>query len=327
MDRFANISAFVQVVESGGFSAAGRRLNLSKSTVSDQVQSLENALGVRLLNRTTRRISLTESGRGYYDRCVQVLQDLDEADEVAGAQQGTPRGQLRIYCHEYIARIVAPVVTDFLTRHPEASVDLCTGFTMIDLVQEGFDLAVSPHPAPDTTLVRRRLGALSRLVYGSPSYLQQHPAPRSPADLAGHNCLRHASNVPAPDEWLFEDPAGNPIAARVTGSLITTSTETLNAAAAAGVGLVLTGPFLIADLLASGALMPLLPDYRAQGVEVNAFYPHRRHLSAKVRVFVDMLVDWFGEQERCLGPDADALLRSGALKPCAVPAPAAARSL
>jgi DNA-binding transcriptional LysR family regulator len=327
MDRFASVAAFVQVVESGGFSAAGRRLNLSKSTVSDQVQSLENALGVRLLNRTTRRISLTESGHGYYDRCVQILQDLDEADEAAGAQQGTPRGQLRVYCHENIARIVAPVVTDFLARHPEASVDLRTGFTMIDLVEEGFDLAVSPLPAPDATLVRRRLGALSRMVYGSPLYLQRHPAPQCPADLAGHNCFRHLSNIPAPDEWHFEDPAGNPIVARVTGSLVSTSTETLHAAAAAGVGLVLTCPFLVADLQASGALAPLLPDYRLQGVEVNAFYPHRRHLSAKVRVFIDMLVDWFGEQERCLRPDADALLRSGALKPCAAPTPAAGRSL
>ncbi len=317
MDRFASLRAFVQVVESAGFSAAGRRLNLSKATVSDQVQALENALGVRLLNRTTRRISLTEAGRGYYERCVQILQDLKEADEAAGAQQATPRGQLRIYCHENIARIVAPVVTDFLARHPEAAVDLRTGFTMIDLVQDGFDLAVSPLPAQDATLVRRRLGIVSRRVYGSPLYLQRHPAPQSPADLAGHNCLRHASNFPAPDEWHFEDQAGNPAVARVTGSLISTSTETINAAAAAGVGLVLTGPFLVADLLASGALVPLLPDYRVQGIEINAFYPHRRHLSAKVRVFVDMLVDWFTEQERCLGPEADALLRSRAFEPCA----------
>jgi DNA-binding transcriptional LysR family regulator len=271
---------------------------LSKATVSDQIQALENALGVRLLNRTTRRISLTEAGRGYYERCEQILQDLEEADEATRAQQGTPRGQLRIYCHENIARIVAPVVTAFLTRHPEAAVDLRTGFTMIDLVQEGFDLAVSPLPAHDVTLVRRRLGTVSRMVYGSPLYLQNHPAPQSPADLAGHNCLRHASNIPAPDEWHFEDPSGNPVIARVTGSLVTTSIETLNAAAAAGVGLVLTSSFLVADLLASGALAPLLPDYRAQGVEINAFYPHRRHLSAKVRVFVDMLVDWFGEQAR-----------------------------
>jgi DNA-binding transcriptional LysR family regulator len=303
MDRFANLTAFVQVVDNGGFSAAGRRMNLSKATISDQVQALENALGVRLLNRTTRRMSLTEAGRGYYDRCVRILQDLAEADEVAGAQQETPRGQLRIYCHENITRIIAPVVTDFLTRHTEASVDLRTGFTMIDLVQEGFDLAVSPLPTSDATLVRRRVGAVSRRVYGSPLYLEKHPPPQSPADLAGHNCLLHASNVPVADEWHFEDPAGNLVIARVTGSLITTSIETMLGAAAAGAGLLLTGPFLVGDLLTSGALVPLLPDYRAQGVEINALYPHRRHLSAKVRVFIDMLVDWFAEQERCLSPD------------------------
>src|SRR5882724_7948363 len=160
MDRFASLTAFVQVVENGGFSAAGRRLNLSKATVSDQVQALENALGVRLLNRTTRRISLTEAGRGYYDRGVQILQDLDEANDAAGAQQETPRGQLRVYCHENIAQCVAPVASEFLTRHPEAAVDLRTGFTMIDLVQEGFDLAVSPHAALDATLIRRHLGSM-----------------------------------------------------------------------------------------------------------------------------------------------------------------------
>jgi DNA-binding transcriptional LysR family regulator len=135
---------------------------------------------------------------------------------------------------------LSPVVIDFVTRHPEAAVDLCTGFTMIDLIQGGFDLAVSPHSAPGATLVRRRIGPLTRMVYGSPLYLQKHPAPQRPADLAGHNCLRHSSNIPAPDEWPFEDSAGNPVIARVTGNLITTSIETMLAAAAAGVGLVLT---------------------------------------------------------------------------------------
>jgi len=146
---------------------------------------------------------------------------------------------------------------------------------------------------------------LSRRVYGSPRYLQKHPALQAPADLAGHNCLRHSSNIPAQDEWHFEDPAGNPAIARVTGSLVTTSIETMLAAAAAGVGLVLTSRLQIGDLQASGALVPLLPDYRPQSIEINAFYPHRRHLSAKVRVFVDMLVDWFTEQERCLGPEPE----------------------
>src|ERR1700756_5338136 len=167
MDRFASITAFVRVAESGGFSAAGRRLNLSKATISDQVQALENALGVRLLNRTTRRISMTETGRGYYDRSVQILRDMEEADEAAGAQQGTPRGQLRIYCHESIGRFVAPAVADFLARYPEASVDLRSGPAMIDLVQEGFDLGISPLPPRDATLVRRGLGALTPMVFGA----------------------------------------------------------------------------------------------------------------------------------------------------------------
>src|SRR5271166_6009225 len=253
MDRFATVTAFVGVIDSGGFSAAGRRLNLSKARVSHQVQALENTLGVRLLNRSTRRISLTEAGRSYYERCVQILQDLEEADEAAGAQQVTPRGQLRVYCQQGIAQFVAPVVTDFLAWYPEASVDLRTGPTMIDLVQEAFDLGISPFPPPDATLVRRRLGTLSLMVCGAPAYLEQHPAPHSPADLAGHNCLRYP-HVPFLDEWHFVDACGNPVVARISGSLLSTSSETTLAAAVAGIGLTLASPFTVADLIASGAL-------------------------------------------------------------------------
>jgi DNA-binding transcriptional LysR family regulator len=301
MDRLASITAFVRVAENGGFSAAGRRLNLSKATVSDQVQALENTLGVRLLNRTTRRVSLTEIGRSYYDRCVQILQDVEEADEAAGAQQAAPRGQLRVYCHQGIGRFVAPIVADFLARYPEVSVDLRTGHAMIDLVQEAFDLGISPFPPPDATLVRRRLGTLSLTVCGAPAYLEKHPAPQSPADLAGHNCLRYPYH-PAPDEWHFLDAGGNAVVARISGSLVTSSSETMHAAAMAGIGLILTSPFLVEDLIAWGALVPLLPDYRGQQLEINAFYPHRRHLSCKVRAFIDMLVDRFAEQQRWLQP-------------------------
>jgi DNA-binding transcriptional LysR family regulator len=299
MDRFASITAFVRVAESGGFSAAGRRLSLSKATVSDQVQALENALGARLLNRTTRRVSLTEIGRGYYERCVQLLQDLEEADEAAGAQQAIPRGQLRVHCQQGIGRFVAPVVTDFLARYPEASVDLRAGPTMIDLVQEAFDLGISLFPSSDSTLIRRRLGTFSLIVCGAPAYLEKHSAPQSPADLANHNCLRYP-HAPTPDEWQFLDADGNPVSARISGSLISSRSETTHAAAMAGIGLILTSPCLVADLIASGALVPLLPDYRMQELEINAFYPHRRHLSAKVRAFIDMLVDRFAEQQRCL---------------------------
>jgi DNA-binding transcriptional LysR family regulator len=303
MDRFASITAFVRVAESGGFSAAGRRLNLSKATVSDQVQALENALGVRLLNRTTRQVNLTEVGRNYYERCVQILQDLEEADETAGAQQTTPRGQLRVYCQQGLARFIAPIVADFLARYPEASVDLRTGHAMIDLVQEAFDLEITPFPPPDASLVKRRLCTMSLMVFGAPAYLEKHPAPQTPADLAGHNCLRYPY-YPAPDEWHFLDTDGNPVVARISGSLISSSPETTLAAALAGIGLVLTAPFLVEDLLASGALVPLLPDYQAQRLEINALYPHRRHLSAKVRLFIDMLADRFAEQQRCLRPAA-----------------------
>ena len=305
MDRFASITAFVRVAESGGFSAAGRRLNLSKATVSDQVQTLENALGVRLLNRTTRRVSLTEIGRSYYERCVQILHDLEEADEAAGAQQATPRGQLRVHCQQGIVQFVTPVVVDFLTRYPEVSVDLRNGHAMIDMVEEGFDLAISPLLPPDATLVRRRLATFRLVLFAAPAYLERHPAPQSPADLAGHNCLRYPHAPGFAEGWHFLDASGNPVVARVSGNLISTSPDTARAAAVAGIGLVLTAPFLVADLLASGALVPLLPSYRTQEFEINAFYPHRRHLSAKVRAFIDLLVDWFAEHQRRFRPGED----------------------
>jgi DNA-binding transcriptional LysR family regulator len=303
MDQFASITAFVRVAENGGFSAAGRRLNLSKTTVSDQVQTLENALGVRLLNRTTRRVSLTEIGRSYYERCVQILHDLEEANETAGAQQVTPRGQLRVHCQQAIDPFVTPVVVEFLARYPEASVDLRSGHAMIDMVEEGFDLAISPFLPHDATLVRRRLGTFSLILCGAPTYLKRHPAPQSPADLADHNCLRYPYQPRFAEGWQFLDAGSNPVVVRVSGSLITSSPDTARAAAVAGIGLVLTAPFVVADLLESGALVPLLPGYRKPELEINAFYPHRRHLSAKVRAFIDLLVDRFGEHQHSLKAD------------------------
>ena len=249
MDRFASVTAFVRVAESGGFSAAGRRLNLSKATLSDQVQALENALGVRLLNRTTRRVSLTEIGRSYYERCVQILHELEEADETAGAQQATPRGQLRVHCQQGIVQFITPVVVDFLARYPEASVDLRSGHAMIDMVEEGFDLAISPFPPADTTLVRRCLATFSLVLSGAPAYLERHPAPQSAADLTDHNCLRYPYEPRFAEGWHFLDASGNPVVARISGSLISSSPDTMRAAAVAGIGLVLTAPFMVADSL------------------------------------------------------------------------------
>jgi DNA-binding transcriptional LysR family regulator len=306
MDRLVSITAFVRVAESGGFTAAARRLNLSTAAVSENVQALENALGVRLLNRTTRQVSLTEIGREYYERCVQILQELDEADRVASALQLTPRGQLRVYCQQGVSRFVAPLVTGFLARYPEASVDLRTGHVMIDLVQEGFDLAITPLPLPppDSSLMSRRLAAGRFILCCAPSYLDRHPAPRRPADLAGHNCLRYAY-APFGDHWPFLDAGGNPMVARVSSNLITTSPETLRAAALAGTGVVLLPSFAISDLLASGGLVPLLPDDQTPKFEIVALYPHRRHVTAKVRAFIDMLAERFVDEQRQLSQATD----------------------
>jgi DNA-binding transcriptional LysR family regulator len=296
MDRLANITAFVRVAENGGFTAAARRLNLSTTTVSGQVQALEDQLGVRLLNRTTRRVSLTDIGREYYERCAQILGELEEADRAASALQAKPRGQLRIHCHNAIVRFIAPVVAAYLVDNPEVSVDLRLGDQMVDLLEDGFDLAIRTYLPPDSSLTVRRLAGWRHVLCCAPSYLERHPAPRTPADLAEHNCIRYAY-YPYGDEWHFIDPAGKPIAARVSGNLITTSANTLRAVAVGGHGVLLAAPFVLLEELASGALVPLLPEYRTVEFTIAAVYPHRRHLPAKVRVFIDALVARFTGQE------------------------------
>jgi DNA-binding transcriptional LysR family regulator len=299
----ASLTAFVRVVESGGFSAAARRLNLSPTMVSNHIQALEDGLGVRLLNRTTRRVSLTEIGREYYERCSQILHELAEADEVASALQVHPRGRLRLYCHQGLDRFIAPVAAHFLADYPEVSVDFHTG-PMIDLVQEEFDLAIMPASPPDSTMIRRTLAKWHYLLCCAPAYLETHSAPRRPADLADHNFLRYAYSIFGL-ELPFIDPAGNPVIARVSGNLVTPSITLMRTAAAAGLGLWLCPPFIVSDLLASGALVPLLPDYGTPELEIVALYPHRRQLSTKVRLFLDMLIDRFAEEQRWLDARPD----------------------
>ena len=297
MDRFASITAFVRVTENGGFSAAARNLNVSTTTISDQVQALESALGVRLLNRTTRRVSLTEVGREYFERCAQILHELTEADEAASALQVTPRGRLRVYCHQGLGRLIAPVVTRLLADYAEVSLDLRTGDAMIDLVLEGFDLAVMPFAPPDSTLIKRTLAKWSLVLCCAPAYLESHPMPRTPAELDGHTCLLYAYSIFG-SEFHFIDPAGKPVSARVSSSLLTTSIAVMRASAVAGLGLWMCPRYHVSDLLASGALVPLLPDYGRPEIEIVALYPHRRQLSAKVRLFLDMLVNQFAKEQR-----------------------------
>src|SRR5260370_23255016 len=172
MDRLTRLTAFVRVVDSGGFSAAGRRLNMSTTMVSNHVQSLEDRLGARLIHRTTRKVSLTEIGKAYYYRCVQILADLEQADDIAGAQQSTPRGTLRIYTATHIVQFIAPVVAEFLARYPDVKVDLTMGERTVDMIDEGFDVAVRLTPPPDSSLIVRSLATWRHVLCCSPAYLE-----------------------------------------------------------------------------------------------------------------------------------------------------------
>jgi len=220
MDRFDNLRVFAKVAEIGSFAGAAARLGISPSMVSQHVKELEERLGARLLNRTTRKVGLTEIGRDYHERCAQILAELDEADRIASALQLMPRGRLRVHCNTGIASFIAPIVARFLASYPEAAIDLRIGDQMIDIVEEGFDLAIRAVVPPDSSLIVRRLAEWRHTLCCAPRYLETHPAPASLADLAHHNCLRFAS-YPFGDEWHFTDSNGKPATIRVSGNLVT----------------------------------------------------------------------------------------------------------
>ena len=300
MDRLTSLTAFVRVVDTGGFSAAGRRLNMSTTMVSNHVQALEERLGVRLLHRTTRKVSLTEIGKAYYDRCIQILADIEQADDIAGAMQSAPRGTLRIYTATHVVQFIAPVVSEFLAAHPEVKVDLSMGEGTIDLIEEGFDVAIRLTPPPDSSLIVRNLATWRHVLCCSHGYIETHGRPEQLSELAERNCLRHM-NYPY-DEWRFVDRKGTPASARISGRLVCNSGETLRRAALDGIGIALAAGFLVHDDLESGRLVRLLPEYRPIEFSMIAVYPHRHHLSAKVRTFIDMLVHHASEQQKLINP-------------------------
>jgi DNA-binding transcriptional LysR family regulator len=303
MDRLTSLTAFARVAESGGFSAAARKLNMSTTMVSNHVQALEDRLGVRLLNRTTRKVSLTEVGRAYYNSAVQILADIEQADDIAGALQSTPRGTLRIYTATHIVQFVAPVVADFLKQFSGVKVDLTIGERTVDMIDEGYDIAIRLTPPPDSSLIVRSLATWRHVLCCSPGYLEKHGPLTQLSELADHNCVRHVL-YPYADDWHFADRKGAPASVRVSGNLISNSGETLRIATLQGVGILLAPGFLIADDLESGRLVRLLPDYRPVELAMNAVYPHRHHLSAKVRSFIDLLVHHSAEHQRLIDPYA-----------------------
>jgi DNA-binding transcriptional LysR family regulator len=295
MDRFQALSTFARVVETGSFARAAERVGVSVSAVSRQVSDLEGHLGARLLNRTTRRLSLTESGQAFYERCVQLLADLEEAEAAVGATLA-PRGTLRLTCGTtFGARHVAPAIAAYQARYPDVRFDLDLSDRVIDLVEEGFDLAIRIGEMRSQALIARRIGTTALICAAAPAYVARHPAPRVPADLSKHACLTYAY-APERDVWRFRGGDGNEHAVTVSGPVHANHAETLTALSVAGAGVHLEPDFVVAPHLRSGALVRLLPDYTAASVPIHAVYPSRRHLSAKVRSFIDFIAARFAAE-------------------------------
>jgi DNA-binding transcriptional LysR family regulator len=293
MDRLSAMEAFVRVVEAGSFVAAADRLGISTSSLSRMVADLEQHLGSRLLHRTTRRLSLTESGQAYYERCVTLLADVAEAEAIAGQSAAQARGTVRLTCSYSMAeQTVAPAIAAFVERHPAVKFELIVSDRIVDLVEEGFDLAIRVGNVGSDRLVARRLGSMQLVLCAAPAYLERHGAPAVPADLPRHNALTYAYSA-APRVWRFHDVAGSAHDVRVAGNLHANSGDALRAAAIAGLGILYEPDFLLASALRAGQLVRLLPDFTGAGGEIWAVYPSRRHLSLKVRLFVDHIAAVF----------------------------------
>ena len=295
-----SMTTFVKVTEIGGFSAAARALSVSPSMVTAHVQALEERLGVRLLNRSTRRVSLTEVGHAYYERCLQILADVDDADQFAQALQSTPRGTLRLNTSIAIPPLIAPVIAEYVTLYPDASVSLTMTDRMIDLVEDGFDVAVRNMEVPDSSLIARRIATYRFVICGAPDYFARLGTPGQPADLVHHNCLIFSRSAWG-GEWRFAGPAGEQ-SVPVSGNLHANSDNALRLAAVHGQGLAMAPGFLFADEIKSGRLVPILTEFLQAEHAINAIYLHRHHLSAKVRSFIDLLVKHFRDDPNWADP-------------------------
>ena len=294
MDRFTSLTIFARVVANGSFAGAARQLNMSPAAVSTHIQALEARLGTRLLNRTTRSLALTEIGQVFYERSTHLLAELEETERLAGELQKAPRGRLRVNVTPSFGDLhVAAAAADFTARYPDISIELIATSRFADLVEEGFDLAVRTEPPPESSLVARRIAPVRLVVCGAPAYLAKHGAPQRPEDLAGHNCLR-LSELNFRDEWCLTGADGKESWIPVSGTLRVNTTVALRTAALRGLGLVLLPTFLVGEDLKAGRLLPVLTGYAPADAAVRAMYPHSRHLSTKVRMFIDFLIERFG---------------------------------
>ncbi|RYX93861.1 MAG: LysR family transcriptional regulator [Comamonadaceae bacterium] len=293
MDQLRQIEAFVAVVQAGSFVKGAARLDTSKAVVSRLVIELESRLGTRLLNRTTRKLSMTDSGSEYYERCRQILDDLGEANTIASAAAATPAGRLKINAPLTFGNLhLAPLWGEFLKLHPRVELDITLTDRVVDLVDEGFDLAVRIARLQGSTLVSRKLATDRVVLCASPGYLRAAPPIERIDDISDHAAIAY-SWWSGGDTWTFDSPAGQSVGVATHACLRANSGDTCSAAALADQGIIYQPAFIVGADLRAGRLVEILPQYKGPVLDIHAVYPSRRHVPGKVRAMVDFLVEAF----------------------------------
>ena len=320
MDRLRALEVFVTVVAQDSFARAAEVLDTSPANVTRYVNDLESHLGTRLLNRSSRKLSLTEAGKALYERGKAIVEEVAEVEAIASSSTLVPRGRLRLNAPlSFGIRHLAPLWPKFMEKYPEVELDVALIDRVIDIVEEGYDMTIRISRDGSASNVARRLTTSHDIVCASPAYLLRHGRPKVPADLVKHVCIGY-SYAPHVEEWRFTDANGKAHVVKVSLGMQSNNCDTVRAAALAGQGIIWQPTFMVGDDVREGRLVPLLPGYHLPEIEVLAVFPSRRYLSAKVRVMVDFLVEAFegippwDRQEGMLEP-ADVDLARASSKP------------
>lgn len=292
MDKLTNMRAFTKVVTHGSFTEAARDMLLSRSAISKYVMDLESDLGVQLLNRTTQSVSPTDIGHRYYERCIAILADIEEAELTLADSQAQPRGPLRVNAPmSFGTKYLGHAISDFMGRYPELQISLVLSDEQLDTVQEGFDVTIRLTDSPPLGLVGRKIGGIARSLCASPSYLEREGIPKHPSDLLNHTCLSY-SYLASGLQWRLVGTDG-PHNIQVPWFLCSNNGEVLRDVAIDGRGIALLPTFIISSQLQDGALVSVLSDYKTPDMSICALYPSTRYVPVKLRVFIDFLVERF----------------------------------
>ncbi|MBK8814281.1 MAG: LysR family transcriptional regulator [Methylococcaceae bacterium] len=291
MDKLTSMTVFVRVAKAGSFAGGARELGISRAMATKHIMQLEGALGSRLFNRTTRSLNLTDVGASYFDRCQQVLQDIEEMEAAITHLQTEPRGVLKISAPPVIgATHITRAAVEFLKNHSELKVDIVLQGSPGDLIDEGIDIAIVLGTLEDTSMVARKLATSKLVVCASPDYLAKYGVPKTPEELSNHSCLVNWAIRPG-TKWQFRTPEGLKII-NVSGRMQANAAHSTRIAALNGLGLVMLPIYIVGTDIEKGTLKVVLEDYSLPPLDIHAVYPHRKYLSAKVRRFLDFLQEW-----------------------------------